>query len=393
MIIRDRKNVEALLEPSALRAIVQEHLEGTARLDRLFDYYQGRHDIDRRVRAPGLPNSRLIHAYPRYISTVATGYLIGQPVRYEAQEEQKAALAEVLRHYERCAVDSVDAELARTASICGRAVERVFADDEAKPRTAALDPRRAFVVYDNSVESKPLLGVYLSPKLRTDGSIGSWTLEVCTDREMLTYRASAPGDVGRLEKRVPHYFGGVPMVETWNGEDESGDFECVLTLIDAYDRLQSDRMNDKSQFVDALLLLYGCTMEIDERGRTPGQQLREDKVLAMPDSDAKAEWLCKELNEADTEVLKCALAGDIHKLSMVPDLTDEHFGGNQSGVAMRYKLMGLEQLTRVKERWFKEALRQRMKLFANFVALKGAPKLDADQVQMIFNHTLPGAEE
>lgn len=179
------------------------------------------------------------------------------------------------------------------------------------------------------------------------------------------------------------------MVEYWNGEDERGDFEGVMTLIDAYDRLQSDRVNDKSQFVDALLLLYGCTMETDERGRTPGQQLREDKLLALPDADAHAEWLCKQLDEADTEVLKRALAQDIHKLSLVPDLSDERFGGNESGVAMRYKLLGLEQLTRIKERWFREALRQRARLFSEFLALKGGPRLDVERLRMAFTRSLP----
>ncbi len=179
------------------------------------------------------------------------------------------------------------------------------------------------------------------------------------------------------------------MVEYWNGEDERGDFEGVLPLIDAYDRLQSDRINDKAQFVDALLLLYGCTMETDARGRSPGQQLREDKVLALPDADARAEWLCKQLNEADTEVLRCALASDIHKLSMVPDLSDEHFAGNSSGVAMRYKLLGMEQLARVKERWFREALRQRLSLFSYFLSLRGAPPLDVNAVKMTFTRSLP----
>ena len=136
-------------------------------------------------------------------------------------------------------------------------------------------------------------------------------------------------------------------------------------------------------------MLYGCTLETDARGRTPGQQLREDKALAMPDSDARVEWLCKQLNEADAEVLRAAIRSDIHKMSLVPDLTDEQFAGNSSGVAMRYKLLGLEQLTRVKERWFREALRCRLRLFSEFLAVRGAPRLEAGKVRMTFTRTLP----
>ena len=179
------------------------------------------------------------------------------------------------------------------------------------------------------------------------------------------------------------------MVEYWNDECQRGDFEPVLGLIDAYDRLESDRMNDKEQFVDALLLLTGCTLEVDERGRTPGQQLREDKALALPDSDAKAEWLCKQLNEADTEVLRQALKEDIHKLCLVPDLTDREFAGNSSGVAMQYKLLGLAQLIHIKERWFREGLRGRMRLYAAFLARVQGTEVDPQAVRIQFNRNLP----
>ena len=393
MIVRSRKGMRGEPGAAMLRSCVQEFLTGAERMRRLKDAYEGSHAILTRVRPSGMPNSRLVHDFPRYIATMAAGYLAGKPVRYETDGES-AALDAVLERYSRCAADSVDAELARNASIYGRGVELVFADGDAQPRTASLDPARAFVVYDDTVESKPMFGVHLVPELDELGGVRGWRTEVYTDREIIRYVSSGPGEAGAETERTAHFFGSVPMVEYWNGEDERGDFEGVMTLIDAYDRLQSDRVNDKAQFVDALLLLYGCTMETDDRGRTPGQQLREDKLLALPDSDARAEWLCKQMGEADVEVLKKALAADIHKLSMVPDLSDVQFGGNESGVAMRFKLLGLEQLTGIKERWFREALRQRLRLFSAFLAMRGSPELDTEKVRMIFSRSLPtGGEE
>ena len=84
-----------------------------------------------------------------------------------------------------------------------------------------------------------------------------------------------------------------------------------------------------------------------------------------------------------------ALAADIHKLSMVPDLTDEQFAGNVSGVAMRFKLLGLEQLTKIKERWFREGLRTRLRRFCAFLALRGEAEVDAGRVEIIFSRSLP----
>ncbi len=387
MITRPKKALGGGPSARAVRSCVQEFLRGGQRMRMLKDAYEGKHGILTRTRPDGMPNVKLVHDFPRYISTMAAGYLVGRPVSYES--DQQDALNPILERYRRCAADSVDAELARSACIYGRGVELIFADGEAQPRTASIDPAHAFVVYDDTVENKPLFGVHILPRMNELGEETGLEIRVYTDHEELTFAAGSLGEVGALKSRKGHFFGGVPMIEYWNGEDERGDFEGVLTLIDAYDRLQSDRVNDKSQFVDALLLLYGCSMETDEKGRTPGQQLREDKLLALPDSDARAEWLCKQMGEADVEVLKIALASDIHKLSMVPDLTQERMGENLSGVAMRYRLLGLEQLTGIKERWFREALRARLTLFARFMEMRGCPRLDVESVNMVFTRSLP----
>ncbi len=401
MIIRPKWRSGDAPDAVTLDACLREHLARLPRLEKLKRYYDGRHDVLQRRREAGLPNNQLVHGFPRYITAMASGYLIGSPVGYQPLDPEDAraaaALSALTEAYRAGNVDSVDAELARNASIYGRAVELVYADERAQPRSVSLDPASAFVVYGDTVAAEPLFGVYCAPVRRGDGGTEGWRAHVFTGQRRVTWRLDSPADFrgGQIEEEAPHYFGGVPMVEYWNDECERGDFEPVLSLIDAYDALASDRMNDKQQFVDALLVLYGCTMETDARGRTPGQQLREDKALALPDSDARAEWLCKQLNEADTEVLRAALKEDIHKLCMVPDLTDEHFAANISGVAMRYKLLGLEQLTRVKERWFREGLAARLALYGAFLQRRGGMELRPQDVRIVFTRSLPvnGLEE
>ena len=213
-----------------------------------------------------------------------------------------------------------------------------------------------------------------------------------TDSLIARYRCAQAAAIREPLESVPHYFGAVPLTEYWNNARERGDFERVLPLIDAYDLLQSDRVNDKQQFADALLVLtgvMGLTAPEDGDGRTPGERLRQDKTLALPDSTARVEWLTKETHESDADVLRRALSEDIHKFSMVPDLTDEQFAANASGVAMRYKLLGLEQLTGVKERYFREGLRCRVRLFAHYLALLGEREIVPERVRFIFTRSLP----
>lgn len=373
-----------------LHSCVAEHEGELNRLCMLRDYYDGRHPICARSRMSGLPNNALVHGFPRYICTMTSGYLIGGPIGYSSGE-QEDGIRSMQEAFARCAIDSVDSELAQDAAIFGKGVELVYAGENGMPRSVALKPSEAFVVYADTVDMSPQLGIRCMQTMRADGEADGWRFEVYTGELILTYAMKKPGREGFAApaKVKRHFFGRVPMVEYWNSKDEKGDFECAISLIDAYDLLQSDRLNDKQQFVDALLVLYGCTLETDELGRSPGRQLREDKAIALPDGDARAEWLCKQLNEADTEVLKNALNSDIHKMCMVPDMTDVNFAGNSSGVAMRYKLLGLEQLTHIKERWFREALRERVRLYAAYMELMGMPALDAEKVEFQFTRSLP----
>jgi len=390
MIIRSREFLDAsgMPGPDMLRSVLRQHLCGLERLKKLRRYYAGRNDILSRRRAEGLPNNRMAHAFARYIVAVTTGYLIGCPVDYEAGDS--ATLREIAEILRRGSVASVDAENARNAAIYGRGVEFVHADEGLNVRVSALSPLDAFVVYDDSCEALPMFGVYFTRRTLADGTERGWRVWVMGPSCVAEYRChSLTGDIYALVEETPHYFGGVPLVEYWNDETETGDFEWVLPQIDGYDKLQSDRINDKEQFVDALLVLTGCTLDTDERGRSPGQQLREDKALCLPDSQAGACYLHNAMDESGNQILRDNLAADIHKLSMVPDLSDESFAANASGVAMRYKLWGLEQLTRVKEQWFMEGLRTRLALLAHFMEVRGFEPLDAGAVTIRMTRALP----
>jgi SPP1 family phage portal protein len=388
--------------PDLLLALLNEQrrLRG-ARLDVLKRYYEGDHAILDRTRLSGLPNNRLAHALPGYIAAIAAGYLVGAPVQYTLKE-QPAAFEQLLGVLRRCDTQSVDAELAVDAAVYGKAVELCYADGQAKPRVAQADPRHAFVVYDDTVEHRPLLGVTMSDVLDRHLKKCRERITVCTET-LIVHMERISNETPVETRRAAHYFGGVPMTEYWNNASETGDFEPVLPLIDAYDALQSDRINDKQQFTDAIMVLKGVGalgLEDTETDVLTGddpeaaameasRRLRHTRTLFLPGDGADAGFITKPDSESGSELLRKSLADDIHKLSFVPDLTDVMFAGDISGVAMRFKLLGFEQHVKIKERWFREALRTRLRRMAHFLRVQGAAEFDVDQVQITFSRSLP----
>lgn len=392
MIKRSRRFLgENNLPPmEMLRSVLKEHRMDFERMLHLRDMYNARSPILDRVRREGMPNNRIAHPYARYITTVATGYLIGKPVTYSMDGENET-LQQIQDIFRRGSEPAENVELARDQSIYGKGVEYVHVDDAEKPmpHTTAVSPLNAFVVYSDTYDMDPLFGVYYLKKTKVDGTEDGWQVWVMSDTVIANYETASLDDLPAARGVDKHFFGGVPLVEYWNDENEKGDFEWVLSEIEAYDKLQSDRVNDKEQFVDRLLVITGAVLETDDQGREPMQQLKEDHALQLPDSQSKAEYLTSAMDEAGNQILRKDLLEDIHKLSMIPDMSDESFASNASGVAMRYKLWCLEQLIRTKERWFAEGLRARLKLYIHFLQVKGFQTLDIADVKITFTRAMP----
>ena len=214
-------------------------------------------------------------------------------------------------------------------------------------------------------------------------------MNIYTENRIYNYFTSSLSNTNmELLSEEEHYFNGVPMIEYKNKSNLQGDYESVITLIDAYNTLQSDRINDKEQQIDAILAVINASFGDNESEMTETERfLKEHKILELP-RDADAKWLLKQFVETEVEVLKKAIKDDIHEFSKVPCLTDENFASQASGVAMKYKLLGLEQLAKTKEGYYRIGLRERLKLYANIFNTKGN-SIDTSNTEIVFTRTLP----
>lgn len=391
-IIRDRDLITDLndIPIPLLISCVQEHLAELPRLTKLHDYFKGEHAILQRKLGEdlGLPNNKLMANHAKYITDVATGYFAGNPVKYEG-----AKIDPLTDLYKQIDVTSHDAELVKKLSMygIGRELYYLSSDDVPVPKVTCIDPKQLFLVVDDSVEYRSLFGVHYYEKKDIANDVIGWNVFVYTQNYVTKYFTEdiAGEDYVLVEQPQQHYFDSVPVVEFWNNEEQQGDFEQQISLIDAYNILQSDRVNDKEQLVDAILMIKGMSLGDDEAEASKTiQLLKKFKVLEMPSNDSDAGWLIKQLNEQQVEILKDAIKSDIHAFSMVPDLTDENFAANASGVAMKYKLFGLEQLAVTKERFYVQGLRERLAMFARILAVKGQA-VEVSDVTITMTRNLP----
>lgn len=354
----------------------------TARFKKLDNYYRGNHDIlHRTMEDPTKPNNKLVANFAQYISDMISGYFMGESVTLSCEDEKLHQMIRDIENYNDQA--ATDSELALTASIKSVAYELLYLDEEQHIRSAALQPDHVIYVYDTAVNPQPVLAVY---HYNTEDLLsGENTLHVFayTDTELIEYVSGKEGFV-QID-RADHYWGQVPIIEYMNPSG-LGDFERAITLIDAYNTLNSDSVNNHEYFADAYLMLTG--MMGTESDDVNVKVMKENRVLALGEGST-AGFLVKPSVEADLELLKDRLIADIHTFTGTPNLRDEAFSGSISGVALQYKLFGLEQYVALKERMFKKSIQRRLEIICYMLEKKGFGSFDYRKVEILFTRNTP----
>lgn len=385
---------EVALDKNIILTLVRKHEGMVARLAKNLKYYEGHHAIEGRKRENNAPNNKVTCNHAKDISDTATGYFMGNPITYSNSGDQD--IEPLLTAFDEANVDDVDADNALDMSIFGVGYEYVYAKEGAAiPTSKNISPLSTFIVVDDSIEENELCGVYYYKRKNSAKDTYTYVATVSTAHYNYVFNIEDSGadvsgiqDLATVEEATEHFFGEPQIIEYLNNKEGIGDFEQQIPLIDAYNILMSDRINDKEQFIDAVLVLYGAILGDDAEETTEAQkQLRENKLLELPE-DAKAEYLTRQMDESGAETLRKAIKEDIYNFSHVPNFMDENFAGNTSGVAMEYKLLGLEMITKVKERHYKRGLRKRIRLYCNFLNMK-AILLEAGSIMASFSRALP----
>lgn len=374
----------------AILHLIQKHASGVDKLKEKKKYYEGKHKILSEDR-----ENKLVCNHAKDISDTASAYFIGNPVVYKSKEDI-TLLTDAL---EAAGADEADGDNGLDLSVYGRAYEYIYTKaDEVDLSVRNLTPENTFVVYDDTIEQNELFAVYY------------YAREDSTDRTPITYVATVltknfkyvlniqeiESPQALIEPPEPHYKGEVPVIEYLNNKLGIGDFELQIPLIDAYNALMSDRVTDKEQFIDAILVLYGTLLSDDDEDEKEDsslakarKRLKKKKLLEMPGENSKAEYLTRTFDEAGVEILKKAIEQDIHKFSHIPCMTDENFGGNVSGVALEFKLLGMENITKIKTRYYKKGLRKRVRIFCNHLQTSEAITIQPNLVTMVFTRAMP----
>lgn len=350
-----------------LLALVADHqAEQVPRLQMLHRYHIGKNDgiLNRKRRFDeNKSDYRTPHPFAENITTFRTAYFVGVPVKTEfrGRGDEYDALNDVTEKWnQREDMDAHNIDLATDLSKFGRAYEMMYRGTDDETHIAISNPEWTFVVYDTTVQQEPLFAVRY-PSFQTKNEL-LYYVTVYTDKEVIEYAPTKiVGGELREVSRTKHFFGDVPVVEATFNRYRMGDYEKVIPLIDLYDAAQSDTGNYMTDTNESLLVVTG-DFNPDEVDYDPKANMMLLPTGVLPDnsqSKIEAKFMHPEYDVHGVEAHKERLRRDIYLFSYTPDVSDQNFAGTQSGEAMKYKLLGLQQDRAIKERLIRKVFTRR----------------------------------
>lgn len=318
-------NVRELIDTSML-----VHSTNAAAIEYLHRYFLGYQPVlvrEKSVREE--INNKVVENRAYQICKDRADALAGEPIAYSAHGSTAACgdaadAMDDLSHKVQALNDCCDAagkhacdiELVQWLCECGVAYrlalptrDVVDEDSETPFMVTSLDPRCTFVAYTNDVYREPYYAVtYVRHEVTSEPIYTLYT----ADRVFVVRAESV--------EESPNPLGMVPIIEYSANSERMGVFEPVLSLLDAINEVESNRVDGVAQFVQALMVLENVDFEGDDDAEEFAKMLRLGcvQIHSTEENKASVSMLVSELNQDQTQTLVDSLYKTVLSICGMP---------------------------------------------------------------------------
>ena len=349
------------------------------KLQRYKNYYDGLQAIANKSYADETkPCNKTVINYCKNIVDSYCGYIATPSHISYRSNEDITDIMDILKYNDYQAQDS---DFLLDALIYGVAAELMYNDAEGHTRFRLINPTNCFGVYDDSLTGDLLYFIRMYKVNEWDNS-DVYNVDVYSDYDIKHYRMSGANGYLTFVADEPHYFSQCPA-NIFMLPDEKNIFDCIIDLQDAANELLSSEIDDYSAFCDAYLVLQGVDADAEDIAA-----MKANRVLVLPDG-ASANYLTKSASDAQVENILKRVHDSIYRIAQCPDFSSESFiGGVSSGIAIQYRLTGMETRAGKIEALMKKALQRRVEIICGIAALKLGEEVFKDIV-IDFKRNIP----
>ena len=349
------------------------------RLNKYKNYYDGLQAILNKSYADtSKPCNKSVTNIVKNIVDSYCGYLATPGCISYSSNQEIDDVMDILRYNDH---QAEDATLLLDALIYGVGAELMYLDNMSQVRFRTIDPTQCFGVYDDSLTGDLMYFVRMYKASEWDES-NLYNVDVYNSYYVKHYAMEGPNGTLTFIGEEFHYFSQCPA-NIFYLPDEKSIFDCVLDLQDSYNELLSAEIDDYSAFCDAYLVLQGVDADADDIS-----MMKENRILLLPEG-ATATWLTKAASDAQVENILKRIHDSMYRIAQCPDFSSESFvGGVSSGIAIKYRLTGMETRAGKIEAEMKKALQRRIEIICGIASLKLGEAVFRD-IQIEFKRNIP----
>ena len=348
-------------------------------LNRYKNYYDGKQAIlNKSYSDPSKPCNKTVINYCKNIVDSYCGYIATPAHITYSSNDDITEVMDILKYND---YQTEDTNFLLDALIYGVAAELMYTDADSKVRFRLINPTTCFGVYDDSLTSDLLYFVRMY-KVNDWNETDTYNVDVYSNDMIKHYTMSGANGSLHFVSEEQHYFNQCPA-NIFTLPDEKNIFDCIMSMQDSINELLSAEIDDFQAFCDAYLLLLGCDLDTEDVAA-----MKKNRVLVLPEG-ASAQWLTKQANDAQIENILKRVHESIYRVAQCPDFSSESFvGGVSSGIAIQYRLTGMENRAGIIEGEMKKALQRRVEIICGIASLKLGEEIFRD-ITINFKRNIP----
>ena len=295
----------------------------------LHDYYKGDQPVlyrNKTIRDD--INNPVVENHAFEIVSFKNAQTYGEPVQCVSlkNDEKINKAVDALNDYNRNANKNlVDIQCGEWTSSVGmgyKGIQRTKPPYVVPYRLIAPSPMNTIVVY-SAITFEPLLSMQ---QLKDEN--GEQYYQCFSEYLEYIYKQ------GQIISTNIHAFGGIPIVEYPNNADRLSDIELVITMLDAVNEIQSNRVDGIAQFVQSWFKFINC--EVDEDSFLAMKQNGAIVVKSNNGTNtASVDLMQQELNQEGTQVGKDDIWNNALDILAIPNRQSNTGGDTAGAVSLR----------------------------------------------------------
>lgn len=331
-------------------------------IEYLWNYYKGDQPVLYRTKVSNedICNS-IVENHSYEIVQFKVGQTYGEPIQFVSRKEDDATnkAVDTLNDYmENANKQEKDIKAGEWQSATGTSFKAAqFSNGDIPFRIIAPTPMNTFVIYNRGTE-EPILSVQ---ELKDEN--GKSYKQCYTDTHECKIVNSQVVD-WKL-----HAFGGNPIVEFPNNHERLSDIEIVISMLDAINNMQSNRMDGIEQFVQSWIKFVNC--DIDEE---QFEKMKMSHALVVKsinkDNKSDVDVMDRELNQTQAQVAKEDVWDNALSILAIPNKQGNTGGDTQGAVELRNGWDFSKTRAKLKDPIVKSCEKRLAKVVLNIIRIK-----------------------